>query len=55
MRLGSTVLIGCSLIFYLYKYRYRLSGLIIPSLKDWFESTFGANLQHKTPATVSVT
>uniref|UniRef100_A0A674MXT0 Alkylglycerone-phosphate synthase n=1 Tax=Takifugu rubripes TaxID=31033 RepID=A0A674MXT0_TAKRU len=31
--------------------RYRLSGLLIPGLKDWFESTFGANLQHKTPAT----
>uniref|UniRef100_A0AAQ5XNU2 Alkylglycerone-phosphate synthase n=1 Tax=Amphiprion ocellaris TaxID=80972 RepID=A0AAQ5XNU2_AMPOC len=31
--------------------RYRLSGLIIPGLKDWFESTFGASLQHKTPAT----
>lgn len=38
----------------LYKCRYRLSGLIIPGLKEWFESTFGANLQHKTPATVSV-
>lgn len=34
--------------------RYRLSGLILPSLKDWFESTFGASLQHKTPATVSL-
>ncbi|KAI5621104.1 alkyldihydroxyacetonephosphate synthase, peroxisomal, partial [Silurus asotus] len=34
--------------------RYRLSGLILPSLKDWFESTFGANLQHKTPATASL-
>uniref|UniRef100_A0A665X3F1 Alkylglycerone-phosphate synthase n=1 Tax=Echeneis naucrates TaxID=173247 RepID=A0A665X3F1_ECHNA len=31
--------------------RYKLSGLIIPALKDWFESTFGASLQHKTPAT----
>eukprot|EP00064_Thunnus_orientalis_P016181 superscaffoldBa00003152_g16244 len=31
--------------------RYRLSGMIIPGLKDWFESTFGASLQHKTPAT----
>ncbi|XP_061648310.1 alkyldihydroxyacetonephosphate synthase, peroxisomal isoform X2 [Phyllopteryx taeniolatus] len=31
--------------------RYRLSGMIIPNLKDWFESTFGASLQHKTPAT----
>uniref|UniRef100_A0A671Q3N4 Alkylglycerone-phosphate synthase n=1 Tax=Sinocyclocheilus anshuiensis TaxID=1608454 RepID=A0A671Q3N4_9TELE len=33
--------------------RYRLSGLILPSLKDWFEGTFGANLQHRSPATVS--
>uniref|UniRef100_A0A671YFE0 Alkylglycerone-phosphate synthase n=1 Tax=Sparus aurata TaxID=8175 RepID=A0A671YFE0_SPAAU len=33
--------------------RYRLSGMIIPGLKDWMEGTFGANLQHKTPATVS--
>uniref|UniRef100_A0A4W6EEK6 Alkylglycerone-phosphate synthase n=1 Tax=Lates calcarifer TaxID=8187 RepID=A0A4W6EEK6_LATCA len=31
--------------------RYRLSGMIIPGLKDWFECTFGASLQHKTPAT----
>ncbi|KAM3861770.1 alkyldihydroxyacetonephosphate synthase, peroxisomal [Diretmus argenteus] len=31
--------------------RYRLSGMILPSLKDWFEGTFGASLQHKTPAT----
>uniref|UniRef100_A0A3B5MMT9 Alkylglycerone-phosphate synthase n=1 Tax=Xiphophorus couchianus TaxID=32473 RepID=A0A3B5MMT9_9TELE len=28
--------------------RYRLSGMIIPGLKDWMEGTFGANLQHKT-------
>ncbi|KAG5852603.1 hypothetical protein ANANG_G00064290 [Anguilla anguilla] len=34
--------------------RYRLSGLILPSLKDWFEGTFGANLQHKSPAVPSV-
>lgn len=33
--------------------RYRLSGLIIPSLKDWMENTFGASLQHKAPAAVS--
>ncbi|XP_056099977.1 alkyldihydroxyacetonephosphate synthase, peroxisomal-like, partial [Rhinichthys klamathensis goyatoka] len=31
--------------------RYRLSGLILPSLKDWFEGTFGASLLHKSPAT----
>uniref|UniRef100_A0AAY4EW21 Alkylglycerone-phosphate synthase n=1 Tax=Denticeps clupeoides TaxID=299321 RepID=A0AAY4EW21_9TELE len=34
--------------------RYRLSGLILPSLKDWFEGTFGANLQHKSPAVPSL-
>ncbi|KAM9486490.1 alkyldihydroxyacetonephosphate synthase, peroxisomal [Clarias gariepinus] len=34
--------------------RYRLSGLIIPSLRDWMESTFGANLQHKSPATATL-
>ncbi|XP_050975111.1 alkyldihydroxyacetonephosphate synthase, peroxisomal [Labeo rohita] len=34
--------------------RYRLSGLILPSLKDWFEGTFGASLQHKSPATPSL-
>lgn len=33
--------------------RYRLSGMIIPGLKDWMEGTFGATLQHKLPATVS--
>uniref|UniRef100_A0A673AZ19 Alkylglycerone-phosphate synthase n=1 Tax=Sphaeramia orbicularis TaxID=375764 RepID=A0A673AZ19_9TELE len=30
--------------------RYRLSGMVMPALKEWFESTFGASLQHKTPA-----
>ncbi|KAG9338610.1 hypothetical protein JZ751_025448 [Albula glossodonta] len=34
--------------------RYRLSGMILPSLKDWFEGTFGASLQHKTPAVPSL-
>ncbi|KAJ8012732.1 hypothetical protein DPEC_G00045940 [Dallia pectoralis] len=35
--------------------RYRLSGMILPSLKDWFENTFGANVkQHKSPATPSL-
>uniref|UniRef100_A0AAR2J899 Alkylglycerone-phosphate synthase n=1 Tax=Pygocentrus nattereri TaxID=42514 RepID=A0AAR2J899_PYGNA len=34
--------------------RYRLSGLILPSLKDWFEGTFGANLQHKSPPALNV-
>uniref|UniRef100_A0A8C6TID3 Alkylglycerone-phosphate synthase n=1 Tax=Neogobius melanostomus TaxID=47308 RepID=A0A8C6TID3_9GOBI len=32
--------------------RYRLSGMIIPGLKDWMESTFGTSLQHKSSATV---
>ncbi|XP_024143053.1 alkyldihydroxyacetonephosphate synthase, peroxisomal isoform X1 [Oryzias melastigma] len=31
--------------------RYKLSGMIIPGLKDWMENTFGATLQHKTTAT----
>ncbi|TKS67184.1 Alkyldihydroxyacetonephosphate synthase, peroxisomal [Collichthys lucidus] len=35
--------------------RYRLSGMIMPGLKDWFEVTFGASLQHKTPATPVLT
>ncbi|KAG9349481.1 hypothetical protein JZ751_027926 [Albula glossodonta] len=34
--------------------RYRLSGMIMPGLKDWFEGTFGASLLHKTPATTAV-
>uniref|UniRef100_A0A8C3GA86 Alkylglycerone-phosphate synthase n=1 Tax=Cyclopterus lumpus TaxID=8103 RepID=A0A8C3GA86_CYCLU len=33
--------------------RYKLSGMIMPALKDWLEDTFGTNLQHKSPATVS--
>uniref|UniRef100_A0A8C5BXR8 Alkylglycerone-phosphate synthase n=1 Tax=Gadus morhua TaxID=8049 RepID=A0A8C5BXR8_GADMO len=28
--------------------RYKLSGMIMPSLKEWFEGTFGANVQHKS-------
>lgn len=28
--------------------------MIIPALKDWMESTFGASMQHKSLATVSV-
>ncbi|KAI3356252.1 hypothetical protein L3Q82_017499, partial [Scortum barcoo] len=35
--------------------RYRLSGMIIPGLKDWMEGTFGASLQHKTTATPVLT
>ncbi|CAL8343218.1 unnamed protein product [Boreogadus saida] len=30
--------------------RYKLSGMIMPSLKEWFEGTFGANVQHKSVA-----
>ncbi|KAA8588120.1 hypothetical protein FQN60_001314 [Etheostoma spectabile] len=30
--------------------RYRLSGMIIPALQNWFEGTFGASVQHKSPA-----
>nr|XP_023663309.1 alkyldihydroxyacetonephosphate synthase, peroxisomal-like [Paramormyrops kingsleyae] len=30
--------------------RYQLSGTLMPGLKDWFEGTFGANLQHRSPA-----
>uniref|UniRef100_A0A8C9V3U7 Alkylglycerone-phosphate synthase n=1 Tax=Scleropages formosus TaxID=113540 RepID=A0A8C9V3U7_SCLFO len=29
--------------------RYRLSGSLIPGLKDWFEGTFGADLKHESP------
>ncbi|XP_071197666.1 alkyldihydroxyacetonephosphate synthase, peroxisomal-like isoform X2 [Salvelinus alpinus] len=31
--------------------RYRLSGMTLPSLQDWFENTFGASMKHKSPAT----
>ncbi|XP_056292131.1 alkyldihydroxyacetonephosphate synthase, peroxisomal isoform X1 [Pseudoliparis swirei] len=30
--------------------RYKLSGMVMPALKDWLEDTFGSNLQHKSPA-----
>ncbi|XP_041119372.1 alkyldihydroxyacetonephosphate synthase, peroxisomal-like [Polyodon spathula] len=30
--------------------RYRLSGMVLPALREWFEKTFGASLEHKTPA-----
>uniref|UniRef100_A0A8C4X835 Alkylglycerone-phosphate synthase n=1 Tax=Erpetoichthys calabaricus TaxID=27687 RepID=A0A8C4X835_ERPCA len=29
--------------------RYRLSGMVLPALREWFEKTFGASLEHKTP------
>uniref|UniRef100_A0A674C3L3 Alkylglycerone-phosphate synthase n=1 Tax=Salmo trutta TaxID=8032 RepID=A0A674C3L3_SALTR len=29
--------------------RYRLSGMTLPSLQDWFENTFGASVKHKSP------
>ncbi|KAJ3592062.1 hypothetical protein NHX12_007192 [Muraenolepis orangiensis] len=31
--------------------RYRLSGLLMPHMSDWFTSTFGASLQHTSLAT----
>ncbi|XP_064875533.1 alkyldihydroxyacetonephosphate synthase, peroxisomal-like isoform X3 [Oncorhynchus nerka] len=31
--------------------RYRLSGMTLPRLQDWFENTFGASVKHKSPAT----
>uniref|UniRef100_A0A8C9VMA4 Alkylglycerone-phosphate synthase n=1 Tax=Scleropages formosus TaxID=113540 RepID=A0A8C9VMA4_SCLFO len=34
--------------------RYRLSGSLIPGLKDWFEGTFGADLKHESPAKVAL-
>ncbi|KAJ8255381.1 hypothetical protein GJAV_G00204250 [Gymnothorax javanicus] len=34
--------------------RYRLSGLILPALKDWFEGTFQASLKHRSPAVPSL-
>lgn len=43
----------CFVLICVFVFRYRLSGLILPSLKDWFEGTFGASLQHKSPATVN--
>ncbi|XP_041117727.1 alkyldihydroxyacetonephosphate synthase, peroxisomal-like [Polyodon spathula] len=30
--------------------RYRLGGMVLPALREWFEKTFGASLEHKTPA-----
>uniref|UniRef100_A0A6Q2ZIC0 Alkylglycerone-phosphate synthase n=1 Tax=Esox lucius TaxID=8010 RepID=A0A6Q2ZIC0_ESOLU len=34
--------------------RYRLSGMILPSLQDWFENTFGASVkQHKSPPSLN--
>ncbi|XP_032879759.1 alkyldihydroxyacetonephosphate synthase, peroxisomal [Amblyraja radiata] len=28
--------------------RYRLSGMVLPALKEWMERSFGASLEHKT-------
>uniref|UniRef100_A0A674DUL8 Alkylglycerone-phosphate synthase n=1 Tax=Salmo trutta TaxID=8032 RepID=A0A674DUL8_SALTR len=33
--------------------RYRLSGMVLPSLQDWFENTFGASVNHKSPPTLN--
>uniref|UniRef100_A0AAQ4R1S2 Alkylglycerone-phosphate synthase n=1 Tax=Gasterosteus aculeatus aculeatus TaxID=481459 RepID=A0AAQ4R1S2_GASAC len=35
--------------------RYKLSGMIIPALKEWMEGTFGTNMQHKSLATPALT
>nr|XP_014349357.1 PREDICTED: alkyldihydroxyacetonephosphate synthase, peroxisomal isoform X2 [Latimeria chalumnae] len=34
--------------------RYRLSGMVLPSLRDWMEKTFGASLEHKTTSQTSL-
>ncbi|XP_043549469.1 alkyldihydroxyacetonephosphate synthase, peroxisomal isoform X2 [Chiloscyllium plagiosum] len=28
--------------------RYRLSGMVLPALKEWMEKSFGASLEHRT-------
>lgn len=33
-------------------YRYRLSGQVMPMLRDWMMATVGISLDHKTPAQV---
>lgn len=32
--------------------RYRLSGQVMPQLRDWMMATVGISLDHKTPAQV---
>uniref|UniRef100_A0A8C7SBR5 Alkylglycerone-phosphate synthase n=1 Tax=Oncorhynchus mykiss TaxID=8022 RepID=A0A8C7SBR5_ONCMY len=31
------------------RYSILLSGMVLPSLQDWFENTFGASVNHKSP------
>ena len=33
--------------------RYPLSGLALPTLKDWIQKTLGVSLEHKTTSKVS--
>ncbi|MEE6489758.1 hypothetical protein FKM82_015670 [Ascaphus truei] len=34
--------------------RYRLSGMVLPALREWMEKTFGASLDHKTTSRASL-
>ncbi|XP_063789462.1 alkyldihydroxyacetonephosphate synthase, peroxisomal [Pseudophryne corroboree] len=34
--------------------RYKLSGLVLPALREWMEKTFGASLNHKTTSRASL-
>ncbi|XP_028618732.1 alkyldihydroxyacetonephosphate synthase, peroxisomal [Grammomys surdaster] len=34
--------------------RYPLSGLALPTLKDWIQNTLGVNLEHKTTSKTSI-
>ncbi|XP_075685625.1 alkyldihydroxyacetonephosphate synthase, peroxisomal isoform X1 [Rhinoderma darwinii] len=33
--------------------RYKLSGMVLPALREWMEKTFGASLDHKTTSRAS--
>ncbi|XP_068101543.1 alkyldihydroxyacetonephosphate synthase, peroxisomal [Hyperolius riggenbachi] len=34
--------------------RYKLSGMVLPALREWMEKTFGASLDHKTTSRASL-
>ncbi|XP_053554468.1 alkyldihydroxyacetonephosphate synthase, peroxisomal isoform X1 [Bombina bombina] len=34
--------------------RYKLSGMVLPALRDWMEKTFGASLDHRTTSRASL-
>ncbi|XP_018413584.1 PREDICTED: alkyldihydroxyacetonephosphate synthase, peroxisomal isoform X2 [Nanorana parkeri] len=34
--------------------RYKLSGMVLPTLREWMEKTFGASLNHKTTSRASL-